>query len=125
MQFLLVLSILTGWASQYSPGIMQEVINNRQAWEQIPEDLSAYDGFVAVLDCAKIGDEVMLKPEHSSTWEKFLVVDCAGEDAVDWMQSNNILVEVDYSTAKRWNTVGNGIRVEYMQFLEHEHGLFK
>jgi len=125
VRFLLVLSILTGRASQYSPGVMQEVIRNRQAWGQIPDDLSAYDGFVAVLDCSKIGEEIMLKPEHSSNWEKFLVVDCAGSDAVDWMKSNNILVEVDYSTARRWDTIGYGIRVDYAEFIEYERGLFK
>ena len=45
--------------------------------------------------------------------ELFLVVDCSGHtETSEWMFSNNIVAEVDYNTALRWNTVGRGIKVE-------------
>lgn len=47
------------------------------------------------------------------------MADCAGPDlrrdgltGGEWMLSNNILMEVDFLTAKRWDTIGNGIAVE-------------
>ena len=42
--------IATGRASQYAPGVMERVVALRQDWGQLPDDVSAYDGFIAVQD---------------------------------------------------------------------------
>jgi len=102
---------LQGWASQYAPGVMDTVVLQRQAWGQLPADLSGYDGFVARPLAEEIGDTVYLRPAGQTEWEQFLVVDCGCPQGREWMLSNDILVEVDYETAVRWDTVGRGLRV--------------
>lgn len=104
-----------GWASQYDRGVMERVIQTRLRYRHIPSDLSTFDGFVATPYCSDIGRVIYIRPEGTDRWERFLAVDCAGPDeTLGWMRRNNILVEVDYNTAVRWNTVGRGIRIETM-----------
>lgn len=107
--------VISGWASQYSPGVMESTVEARQdgcCKYNLPRGLPQVDGFVAVSDCSNIGRLLLLRPEGSRKWERFLAADCAGPGAYEWMLHNNILVEVDYETAARWDTVGRGIRVE-------------
>ena len=110
--------LFSGIASQYADSKMQEVIRVRQTRltaYPLPTELPPTDGYIAVLDCAEIGNIWYLR--HDSVVESFLVVDCAGPDAIDWMIRNNILVEVDAATARRWNTVGRGAKIEVVQPL--------
>jgi hypothetical protein len=39
-----------GIASQYSPGVMQSVVRNRQGMGQLPDPLPPVDGYIAVGD---------------------------------------------------------------------------
>jgi len=121
---LLVFVLVTsGWASQYAPGRMEEVIRVRQTRATampLPADLPAVDGYIAVLDCAQIGQVWYLR--YGETVEAFLVVDCAGDAATRaWMERNGILVEVDAQTAQRWGVVGRGARIEVVQPVETAH----
>jgi hypothetical protein len=117
--------IVTGWASQYDPGVMQRTIAVRQSGRtayDLHADLPTVDGYVAVPDCSLIGTLIEVRPLGADEWELFLVADCASrsdrQSATDsrsgwqWMTTQNILVEVDYETAVRWDTVGRGIKVE-------------
>ena len=117
--------IQTGWASQYAPDVMERVVANRLAGccgrYGLPLELPPVDGYVAAREPGDIGRLVWLRPVGATAWERFLVVDCAGRgdrrvsDGLSghaWMTRYNVLVEVDYQTAVRWNTVGRGIRVE-------------
>jgi len=105
----------TGWASQYDAGVMERTVALRQRWGQLPDDVSAWVGFVAVPECGRIGETVYLRPLEARRWERFLVADCAGPDgSYGWMVRNRIFVEVDGATARRWGTVGRGIRIEMM-----------
>ncbi len=118
--------ILIGWASQYSLGVMERTIAVRQAGRtayDLPMDLPDVDGYVAVLDPAWIGKIVKLRPAGAAEWETFLVADCAGRNdkrksddlsGADWMRKYNVLVEVDYETAVRWNIAGKVVRVEML-----------
>jgi len=110
----IIIVVAIGWASQYSPGVMERTILNQQRYGNLPMSLPVVDGYVAVLDCNRLGEIVYLRPEGGE-WEKFLVTDCARRDGKDgtrtWMLKSNIIVEVDYKTAVRWNTVGRGKRV--------------
>ena len=112
-----MLIILVGIASQYAPGVMDKTIAIRQIPGKtaytVPQNLSKYNGFIAMESCVELGNEYYVKPVESTTWELFLVVDCSGHSTTsDWMKRNNIIMEVDYNTAVRWDTVGKGIPVE-------------
>lgn len=103
-----------GVASQYSPGVMERVVANRQAGRariRLPKTLPAVDGFVAAERCSDIGQVWTIR--YRERVERFLVADCSGSAATTrWMRRNNILVEIDHQTARRWGVVGRGARVE-------------
>jgi len=113
--------IFVGGASQYAPGVMDRVVELRQKWGQLPDDLSQYDGAVAVPECLNIGTDLWCRPVGSKTWEHFIAADCGsksdsresdGLSGWEWMVTHNMLIEVDYETAVRWDTVGKMIEVE-------------
>ena len=106
--------ITTGIASQYARGVMQEVISYRISRDSIPANLTRYDGFIAVPYARDIGKEYWIRPVGSTEWELFLAVDCGGvaDGGREWMLRNGILVEVDWATARRWDTVGRAIEIE-------------
>ena len=102
--------------SQYRAGIMEMVIENRQsgnAWVSLPRDLPRTDGWIAVQDCALLGD-IWWVENPNGVWESMLIVDCARPPdtdlAYEWMEEENVAMEVDYQTAVRWGTVGKGIK---------------
>lgn len=110
---IIVLSVI----SQYSPGVMETVVDNRQsgkAWVGLPENLPETDGFIAVRDCSEIGSVWYVQNPNNGNWESFLVADCAmptGTDgAAEWMEENNVAMEVGYKTAERWGMVGRGFK---------------
>lgn len=107
-----------GIASQYSPGVMERVIENRQtgqAWASLPAELPPVDGFIAVLDCADFGEVWFVRPDGGE-WGVYLVVDCSGHaETTEWMTENNILLEFDYPTVARLGTVGRGIEVQVIR----------
>lgn len=129
MIFVLILSIImSGWASQYDPGVMERVIPVRQRMHQLQEDIpDIYDGYIAVQDFEDVGRSFWIKPQTSNTWELFLAVDCASRSggSHSWMVRNNILVEVDGKTARRWSTVGRGIKVEMFECMTCESMKFE
>ena len=111
MNIFIVVLIMSGWGSQYSQRVMERVIAVQQKWGHLPQNIEGYDGYVAVADCHRIGQTLWARPEGTEKWERFLITDCAGSpETVLWMR--NVPIEVDHLTAKRWNTVGKGIRVE-------------
>jgi len=111
---------LTGIASQYDPGVMSHAISYRQRHHQIPHDLSSYSGFMAVLESDNIGREYWVRPINSSTWEKFLAVDCAGiaDGGYSWMVNSGIIAEIDYDSAVRWGVVGIGVEIEMIPLTQ-------
>lgn len=115
INLLVAISLLfTGTASQYAPGVMERVIETRQAGltaYDLPQDLSGYTVFLAVEDCRLVGTPVLIQP-LSGPIEQGIITDCSGHaETSNWMLWNNIVCEVDYETAMRWNTVGKGIHV--------------
>ncbi len=111
-------SFITGWATHYDHGVMQATVEARQGFGQLPDPLvSDYAGFVARPDCSEVGSTLWLRPSDASkAFYPFLVADCAGKDAftdgVDWMTAGGFLVEVDYHTAVKWDTLGRGIQID-------------
>lgn len=117
-----------GHISQYAPNIMRSVIEVRQEWlgtrglPNFPTDM--FDCYVAVPygvpteDYPGIGSVIYLLPPGQNEWARCLAVDCGGiaDGGRDWMLRNNILVEVDYRTARRWHTVGRLLRDAQMLY---------
>ncbi len=104
---------VTGVMSQYSRGATEAVLHNRsipgRTAYTLPSNWREYDGFVAVQDCKRLGDTVMIYWRGHSG--KFLIYDCSGHASTSaWMTRNNILGEVDYWTARDWHSIGRGMR---------------
>ena len=118
----ILIIVAIGIASQYGNGVSERVIHVRQTKRvhaPLPLELPVTNGYIAVKDCEHIGEVWYLRPIGGNKVESFLVIDCAGStETIAWMNRNNILVEVDYNTAKRWNTVGRGIKIERIRYLE-------
>ena len=109
--------IVSGYASYYAPGVMDATVAQRREWQQLPA--GEFDGYVARPLCNEIGDVVQLRHDGGA-WERHAVADCArrdnGDGALSWMQSNGILVEVDWHTWQRWgrDRTHGGAAVEMM-----------
>lgn len=107
---------IQGYASHYSLDRMERVIGDRIApgrtWKDLELPLPITDGYTATPFCRDMGEVWWLRPANRRHWESFLIVDCAGADSLDWMEDNNILVEVDYKTAERWGTIDQWLYVE-------------
>jgi len=116
----IIATLLSGWASQYSEGVMDRVVRVRQAGRtamDLPAVLPAVDGFVAMKDCAMVGEIVFIRPKGESHWDSFLVADCSGHAKTSaWMERNNILVE--FGDPEMYDTVGKGLEIELMLLEE-------
>ena len=102
---LMVSLIATGTASRYDPGVFQTVERNRR----MPRWAGAH---VALLDCDRVGDMVLVCYEEDCLWAR--VTDCAGvaDGGAAWMIRNHIAAELDYRTSvQHWNCVGQPISV--------------
>ena len=134
-------SVQTGWASQYqSTYIMDATVAVRQEWGQLPEDLSYWDGFVAMESCENIGKTAWIrivsisplskssdKSDYRWQWHPYLVSDCSGhESTTKWMLENNILVEFGRREAERLGITNGegargGIKIELVLVNKGEH----
>ena len=103
--------------SQYSPGTMDAVLQNRGM-----DDMYA-DGYLAVRDCQFIGQTVWLRPIGQIKWERFVVADCSmppGTDGTyEWMTRHNIVGEIDHKSAVRWGVVGRAAKAQLRNGDEH------
>jgi hypothetical protein len=121
MNMFLLTTLVFGICSQYDPGVMESVIRTRQAGytsRRLPRSLPKVDGYIAVKDCREIGNIVWMRKLGDIEWETFLIVDCASKDdgGYQWMDTNNVIAEVDFETAKRWGVIGHGVNIEMMKF---------
>lgn len=92
--------VISGVASHYDPGIMENVIRVRQSGNvrmSLPQELPIVDGYIAVDNCDDIGEVWLLRPEGTREWRKYLVTDCAGaEETRQWMRRGLIICELDW-----------------------------
>lgn len=97
-----------GWASAYAPGVFPAVVDWRMAnnvWRvQPPHDWYIVAGYVALNDCARVGEVTAVRTPDGREWP-VLVADCGGPgqgQGADWMTANGIVAEVDAALWRRW-----------------------
>jgi hypothetical protein len=111
--------------SQYSLGVMDTVIFNRQngccGKYNLPDDLPEVDGYVAGMYPAWIGRLVWMRPVDCAgrrcDVKKLLIVDCGGGHmrpdgltGIQWMEHYNIPFEISGELALQWGAYGKMIR---------------
>lgn len=89
-------AVLDGWLSAYAQTPTDATLAIRQEWGQLPADVTAYDGYVAVLDCAMVGQDATLHTAVGSF--DVLIFDCAGQadGGYDWMVDGRFVAEIDW-----------------------------
>lgn len=106
------ISVTYGHAAYYGDGVMEGVVYVRQhseTWAPLPLGVPPVIGFVAVNDCTEIGSRVWLWHEDPPELAgPYWVVDCRAEQDAAVAKKKNIIIEVDYNTAKRWGIIGYG-----------------
>jgi hypothetical protein len=106
--------LLIGYASAYAPGIFEQVVHVRQQGRtayNLGVVKSSIDGYIAVEDCSLIGKEVLAC--FSDECERLLIADCAGtaDGGKAWMESHNIVGEVDYNTFMKYKVAGQALEM--------------
>lgn len=91
-----------GIATYYGEGIMEKVAARRGL------SLDGVRGGVALMNCGDIGSHVWLKRSPQYEFEgPYLVVDCSKREHLYWnVVVNNLAVEVDWQTSRRWGMSG-------------------
>jgi hypothetical protein len=102
-----------GTLSQYDRPSTDEVLLNRSVFGQtaymLPAQREGVTGYIAVYECERIGEVVTVS--WSDYTEKLMVFDCAGDDETrQWMKRGNVIGEVDYYTAQRWDMLGRAMQ---------------
>jgi hypothetical protein len=98
---------VAGWASAYDPGVMDATVAYRMEhglwFTPPPHDWYQVAGYVAVNDCARVGEVATLVDPGGREW-RVLVADCGGAEVnggAAWMTTNNIVAELDAALWQR------------------------
>ena len=108
-----------GWASAYSPGVMDATVAARMEhgywFTEPPHDWYTAAGYIAVNDCTRVGEMATLVDPGGREW-RVLVSDCGGAgdgQGADWMTTHNIVAELDAALWQRLTAAhGRPLRVE-------------
>ena len=110
---------VAGWASAYDPGVMDATVAYRMEhglwFTPPPHDWYQVAGYVAVNDCARVGEVATLVDPGGREW-RVLVADCGGAEVnggAAWMTANNIVAELDAGLWERLTgQYGRPLRIE-------------
>ncbi len=103
-----------GYLSAYGQQPTDGTIAYYQELGMIPQDLSDYDGVVAVFDCWRIGDTAVLTVGDEVF--NVIVFDCAGvaDGGQDWMINGGYLAEIGYYMWEKYpHIVGKYATIAY------------
>ena len=99
--------VISGWASAYSPGVMDATVAARMEhgywFTPPPHDWYTVAGYIAVNDCRRVGEMATLIDPGGREW-RVLVADCGGPgegQGADWMTTNGIVAEMDAALWER------------------------
>lgn len=104
--------IASGIATRFDPGVMDTVVANRVRWHQIDAGL-ANEGYVALLDCRRLGDLVWLEYKDR-IGGPYLVADCTATQHRAGAIDRGFAVDLSYEVAVDWGVVddvGRGFKV--------------
>lgn len=94
--------VVAGWWSQYA----QQPTDMMVAYHGF--DWSDVTGYIAVPDCGRVGDYAYIRV-NDGPWERVRVFDCMGDEGdISWWKQHNLIGEIDYYTALRYDVVGKG-----------------
>ena len=97
--------LLSGQATYYDAGVMEQVVANRIAWGQVVP-CPACLGYVALLDPDMLGQRVWLRRPGRASEGPYLVTDCAAAGHREALHRRGWAVDVDWRTAQRWGMRG-------------------
>ena len=97
-QLAIAAMIASGLATRYDPGVMDQVVENRVDWGQVDPSLLAL-GYVALLDCERIGEPVWLEHPDGRVVGPVVVADCAQEEHREELIGRGFAVDLSYELA--------------------------
>lgn len=109
-----------GWGSAYDPGVFEATVRYRlehDLWRvPLAADWYTVAGYVALNDCARVGEVTTLVTPADGRAYRVLVADCAGADGgAAWMTANSIVAELDAALWQRLTEMhGRPLRVEVL-----------
>lgn len=91
-----------GVATYYAEGVMERVAEVRGL------SMDGYWGGIATMFCGNIGKKAYLKPSSQGNWQgPYIVLDCSSREGFFYnININQIAVEVDWKTSRRWGMSG-------------------
>ncbi len=90
--------IASGIATRYDPGVMDEVVENRTRWGHLDPDAQVA-GYVALLDCDRLGELVWLQAPGGRVLGPVMVADCAQDAHRDGLLDRGIVVDLSWELA--------------------------
>jgi hypothetical protein len=113
MDLMAVALLASGLATRYEPGIMAEVIANRERWQHIPPGVREGEA-LALLTCEHLGGEVWLELRDGSVHGPYIVADCAQSRHREMLEERGWAVDLSYPLAMRLGVIDGpmpGVRV--------------
>lgn len=106
---LLAALVATGMATRYAPGVMDQVVANRQQWGQLLGETRPAD-CVALLSCEWLGHEVWLELPDGRIHGPLLVVDCAAAQDQERLEQLGFAVDLSYELAVKLGVLDAPLR---------------
>ena len=90
--------IASGIATRYAPGVMDEVVENRARWGHL-DGGQQVAGYVALLDCDRLGELVWLQAPDGRIVGPVTVADCAAAQHRDARIAQGFAVDLSWELA--------------------------
>ena len=84
-----IITVFLGILSAAGPRPSAATLALRQEWGQLPQDVSMYDGLLALDDCSLIGHDATMYADDEVF--NMLVYDCASDDGTQYFSNGNDL----------------------------------
>jgi len=96
--------IASGIATRYDPDVMDAVVENRIGWGQVDGSLDVA-GYVALLDCDRIGEMVWIQAPDGRVVGPVLVADCAKGHHRDGLADRGFAIDLSWELAQELGVV--------------------
>ena len=97
--------IASGVATRYAPGVMDEVVQNRARWGHIDPAVPV-KGYVALLDCDRLGELVWLGAPDGRVVGPVMVADCAKAHHREGLAGRGFAVDLSWELAVELGVIG-------------------